>query len=210
MASVIQSNFRVRKNLGRVKQIIEVPNLIDIQKSSYDKFLQTNVPPNTRQEVGLQAVFRSVFPIKDFNGTSELVVVSQLHRSPGVFFDHDKGKTHSSGKVLYSARVIPYRGSWLDFEFDPKDIMYVRIDRRRKMHATVLLRALGYSTQELLNYFYSTETVYIEKGGKFSRSIEYDLLAGQRATRDIKVGAEVVVKKNTKFTRAAIKKLKEA
>src|SRR5882757_2733738 len=286
MASVIQSNFRVRKNLGRVRRIIEVPNLIDIQKSSYDKFLQTNVPPAQRQEVGLQAVFRSVFPIKDFNGTSELVfvsynlekpkydvdecrqrgmtyaapikvttqlmiydtrdggerivrdikeqevyfgeiplmtdtgtfiingtervVVSQLHRSPGVFFDHDKGKTHSSGKLLYSARVIPYRGSWLDFEFDPKDIIYVRIDRRRKMHATVLLRALGYSTQDLLNYFYNTETVYLEKGGKYAKSVEYDLLSGQRSTRDIKVGSEVIVKKNTKFTKAAMKKLKEA
>src|SRR5581483_6031972 len=286
MASVIQSNFRVRKNLGRVQQIIEVPNLIDIQKSSYAKFLQATTRPDERQEVGLQAVFRSVFPIKDFNGTSELVfvsynleppkydveecrqrgttfaapikvttqlmiydtreggervvrdikeqevyfgeiplmtetgtfiingtervVVSQLHRSPGVFFDHDKGKTHSSGKLLYSARIIPYRGSWLDFEFDPKDIMFVRIDRRRKMHATVLLRALGYSTQDLLNYFYNTETVYLEKGGKIAKSVEYDLLAGQRSTRDIKVGAEVVVKKNTKFTKAAIKKLKEA
>ena len=282
----VQSNFRVRKNLGRVRRIVDVPNLIDIQKSSYDKFLQMNVPPNEREEVGLQAVFRSVFPIKDFNGTSELVfvsynleppkydvdecrqrgmtfsapikvtnqlmiydtrdggerivrdikeqevyfgelplmtetgtfiingtervVVSQLHRSPGVFFDHDKGKTHSSGKLLYSARVIPYRGSWLDFEFDPKDIIYVRIDRRRKMHATVLLRALGYSTQDLLNYFYSTETVYIEAGGKYAKSVEYDLLAGQRATRDIKLGADVIVKKNTKFTRAAIRKMKEA
>jgi len=286
MASVIQSNFRIRKNLGRVRRVIEVPNLIDIQKSSYDKFLQSNVPQNERSEIGLQAVFRSVFPIKDFNGTSELVfvsynlekpkydveecrqrgmtyaapikvttqlmiydtreggerivrdikeqevyfgeiplmtdtgtfiingtervVVSQLHRSPGVFFDHDKGKTHSSGKVLYSARVIPYRGSWLDFEFDPKDIIYVRIDRRRKMHATVLLRALGYSTQDLLNYFYNTETVYLEKGGKIAKSVEYDLLAGQRSTRDIKVGSDVVVKKNTKFTKAAIKKLKES
>ncbi|WP_437938571.1 DNA-directed RNA polymerase subunit beta [Sorangium sp. So ce341] len=286
MPSVVQSNFRVRKNLGRVRRIIDVPNLIDIQKSSYDKFLQMSVPPNEREEVGLQAVFRSVFPIKDFNGTSELVfvsynleppkydvdecrqrgmtysapikvtnqlmiydtrdggerivrdikeqevyfgelplmtetgtfiingtervVVSQLHRSPGVFFDHDKGKTHSSGKLLYSARVIPYRGSWLDFEFDPKDIIYVRIDRRRKMHATVLLRALGYSTQDLLNYFYSTETVYLEKGGKYSKSIEYDLLAGQRTTRDIKIGNDVIVKKNTKFTRAAIRKMKEA
>src|SRR5450432_2237956 len=142
------------------------------------------------------------------NGT-ERVVVSQLHRSPGVFFDHDKGKTHSSGKLLYSARVIPYSGSWLDFEFDHKDIMYVRIDRRRKMHATVLLRALGYSTQELLNYFYSTETVYLEKAGKYAKSVEYDLLPGQRATRDIKVGNDVVVKKNTKFTKAAIKKLRE-
>ena len=285
MASAIQSNFRIRKNLGRIQKVIEIPNLIDIQKTSYDKFLQSNVPSSERQEVGLQAVFRSVFPIKDFNGTSELVfvsynlekpkydveecrqrgmtyaapikvttqlmiydtddagqrivrniaeqevyfgeiplmtdtgtfiingtervVVSQLHRSPGVFFDHDKGKTHSSGKLLYSARVIPYRGSWLDFEFDPKDIIYVRIDRRRKMHATVLLRALGYSTQDLLNYFYNTETVYVEKGGKYAKSVEYDLLAGQRSTRDIKVGSEIVVKKNTKFTKAAIKKLKE-
>ncbi len=286
MPSVVQSNFRVRKNLGKVRRIVDVPNLIDIQKSSYDKFLQMNVPPNEREEVGLQAVFRSVFPIKDFNGTSELVfvsynleppkydvdecrqrgmtfsapikvtnqlmiydtreggerivrdikeqevyfgelplmtetgtfiingtervVVSQLHRSPGVFFDHDKGKTHSSGKLLYSARVIPYRGSWLDFEFDPKDIIYVRIDRRRKMHATVLLRALGYSTQDLLNYFYSTETVYIESDGSYSKSIEYDLLQGQRATRDIRLGQDVIVKKNTKFTRAAIRKMKEA
>jgi DNA-directed RNA polymerase subunit beta len=286
MATAIQSNFRIRKNLGRIQRVIEVPNLIDIQKSSYDKFLQSTIPQNDRQETGLQAVFRSVFPIKDFNGTSELVfvsynlekpkydvdecrqrgmtfaapikvttqlmiydtrdggerivrdikeqevyfgeiplmtdtgtfiingtervVVSQLHRSPGVFFDHDKGKTHSSGKLLYSARVIPYRGSWLDFEFDPKDIIYVRIDRRRKMHATVLLRALGYSTQDLLNYFYNTEVVFLEKGGKYAKSVEYDLLAGQRATRDIKVGSEVIVKKNTKFTKAAMKKLKEA
>ncbi len=286
MANVIQSNFRIRKHLGRVRKVIEVPNLIDIQKTSYDKFLQSNVPQNERAEVGLQAVFRSVFPIKDFNGTSELVfvsynlerpkydveecrqrgmtyaapikvttqlmiydtreggerivrdikeqevyfgeiplmtdtgtfiingtervVVSQLHRSPGVFFDHDKGKTHSSGKVLYSARIIPYRGSWLDFEFDPKDIMFVRIDRRRKMHATVLLRALGYSTQDLLNYFYNTEEVYLEKGGKYAKSVEFDLLGGQRATRDIKVGSETIVKKNTKFTKAAIKKLRDA
>jgi DNA-directed RNA polymerase subunit beta len=286
MANVIQSNFRIRKNLGRISRVIDVPNLIDIQKSSYDKFLQTNVPPHERVEVGLQAVFRSVFPIKDFNGTSELVfvsynlekpkydveecrqrgmtfaapikvttqlmiydtkdggerivrdikeqevyfgeiplmtetgtfiingtervVVSQLHRSPGVFFDHDKGKTHSSGKLLYSARVIPYRGSWLDFEFDPKDIIFVRIDRRRKMHATVLLRALGYSTQDLLNYFYNTETVYLEKGDKLQKSVEYDLLSGQRSTRDIKVGGETVVKKGSKFTKGAIKKLKES
>jgi len=287
MASKVQSNFRHRTNLGKVEPIVEIPNLIDIQKSSYDKFLQTDTAPRERKEIGLEAVFRSVFPIKDFDGTSELVyvsynlekpkydvdecrqrgmtfaapikvttqlmvyevregggdrlvrdikeqevyfgeiplmtdtgtfiingtervVVSQLHRSPGVFFDHDKGKTHSSGKLLYSARVIPYSGSWLDFEFDHKDIIYVRIDRRRKMHATVLLRALAYSTQELLNYFYDTETIFFEKGGKFARGIDYDLLAGQRATRDVKVGNEAIVKKNTKFTRAAIKKLKEA
>jgi len=287
MASKVQSNFRHRTNLGRVAPIVDIPNLIDIQKSSYDKFLQSDLPPRERREIGLEAVFRGVFPIKDFDGTSELVyvsynlekpkydvdecrqrgmtfaapikvttqlmvyevregggerivrdikeqevyfgeiplmtetgtfiingtervVVSQLHRSPGVFFDHDKGKTHSSGKLLYSARIIPYSGSWLDFEFDHKDIIHVRIDRRRKMHATVLLRALGYSTQELLNYFYDTEVIYFEKGGKFTRSINFELLAGQRATRDVRVGSEVVVKKNTKFTRVAIKRLKEA
>src|SRR6266446_3162087 len=287
MASVIQNNFRVRKNYAKINKIIDIPNLIDIQKQSYEKFLQKDVPQDQREDVGLQGVFKSVFPIKDFSETSSLefvsynldkpkydvdecrqrgmtfaapikvvirlvvwdtneetgsqsirdvkeqevyfgeiplmtengtfiingterVVVSQLHRSPGVFYDHDKGKTHSSGKLLYSARVIPYRGSWLDFEFDPKDILYVRIDRRRKMHATVLLRALGYSTQDLLNYFYSTETVFLEKGNKFAKSVEYELLAGQRATRDIKLGADVIVKKNQKFTRAAIRKMKEA
>ena len=167
------------------------------------------------RDIKEQEVYFGELPLMTETGTfiingTERVVVSQLHRSPGVFFDHDKGKTHSSGKLLYSARIIPYRGSWLDFEFDPKDIIYVRIDRRRKMHATVLLRALGYSTQDLLNYFYSTETVFIEKGGKYAKSIEYDLLAGQRATRDIKIGADVIVKKNTKFTRAAIRKMKEA
>src|SRR2546429_4475860 len=288
MASLqIQNNFRARKSFAKIGKIIDIPNLIDIQKQSYEKFLQKDVALDKREDVGLQGVFKSVFPIKDFSETSSLefvsytlakpkydvdecrqrgmtyaapikvvirllvwdtneetgsqsirdvkeqevyfgeiplmtetgtfiingterVVVSQLHRSPGVFFDHDKGKTHSSGKLLYSARVIPYRGSWLDFEFDPKDIIYVRIDRRRKMHATVLLRALGYSTQDLLNYFYSTETIFLERGGKYSKSCGYELLAGQRATRDIKVGSEVIVKKNTKFTKAAMKKLKEA
>ena len=286
MANVIQSNFRIRKNLGRVERVIEVPNLIDIQKSSYDKFLQTDVPPGTREDVGLQAVFRSVFPIKDFNGMSELVfvsyslekpkydvdecrargmtfgapikvttqlmiyentgsgnekivrdikeqevyfgeiplmtetgtfiingaervIVSQLHRSPGVFFDDDKGKTHSSGKVLYSARIIPYRGSWLDFEFDPKDLLYVRIDRRRKLLATVLLRALGYDTQSLLNYFYTTETIVFDVEGNIFKRLDYDQLTGQRATRDVKAGDTVVVKKGAKFTKLSIKKLRE-
>jgi DNA-directed RNA polymerase subunit beta len=287
MASAIQTNFRIRQSFGKIAKIIDIPNLIDIQKKSYEKFLQSDVPPHEREDIGLQGVFRSVFPIRDFNGTSELVfvgytlerpkydvdecrqrgmtfaapikvtiqliiydaqtegadravrdikeqevyfgeiplmtengtfiingtervVVSQLHRSPGVFFDHDKGKTHSSGKLLYQARVIPYRGSWLDFEFDPKDLIYVRIDRRRKMHASVLLKALGYSTQDLLNFFYDTETIYLEGGKKFAKSIEYDLLPGQRSTRDIKVDGEVIVRKNRKFTRAAIRKLRDA
>ena len=288
MASVetVQTNFRIRQNFGKIEKIIEIPNLIDIQKKSYEKFLQSNVPLNERDDIGLQGVFRSVFPIRDFNGTSELVfvgytlerpkydvdecrqrgmtfaapikvtiqliiydvpqeggerivrdikeqevyfgeiplmtengtfiingtervVVSQLHRSPGVFFDHDKGKTHSSGKYLYQARIIPYRGSWLDFEFDPKDLIYVRIDRRRKMHATVLLKALGYSTEELLAFYYSTETIFID-GKKYAKSIEFDLLPGQRATRDIKIDGEPIVRKNRKFTRQAIRKLKDA
>ncbi len=285
MASKVQSNFRYRTNLGKVDPVVAIPNLIDIQKSSYDKFLQSDVEPSARKDIGLQGVFKSVFPIRDFDGTSELVfvsyhldkakydveecrqrgmtyaapikvttqlmvydtieggerivrdikeqevyfgeiplmtdtgtfiingtervVVSQLHRSPGVFFDHDKGKTHSSGKLLYSARVIPYSGSWLDFEFDHKDIVYVRIDRRRKMHATVLLRALGMSTQEILNFFYERETVFFGEE-KFEKSVNFNLLAGQRATNDIVVDGEVLVRKGTKFTRAAIKKLTAA
>src|SRR6266849_3556488 len=176
MAATIQNNFRTRKNFAKIQKIIDIPNLIDIQKHSYDKFLQADAAPEQREDSGLQGVFKSVFPIKDFNETSSLefvsyhlekpkydvdechqrgmtysapikvverVVVSQLHRSPGAFFDHDKGKSHSSGKLLYNARIIPYRGSWIDFEFDNKDILYVRIDRRRKLPATVLIRALG-------------------------------------------------------------------
>ena len=290
MASpVIQNNFRARKTFAKIAKIIDIPNLIDIQKQSYEKFLQKDIALDKREDVGLQGVFKSVFPIKDFSETSSLefvsytldkpkydvdecrqrgmtfaapikvivrlvvwdtneetgsqsirdvkeqevffgeiplmtdngtfiingterVVVSQLHRSPGVFYDHDKGKTHSSGKLLYSARIIPYRGSWLDFEFDPKDLLYVRIDRRRKLHATVLLRALGYSTEELLNYYYDTETIFLEPNKKYAKSVEYDLLPGQRASRDIRHPdtREMLVKKNRKFTKLAIKKLKDS
>ena len=244
MAATIQNNFRTRKNFAKIQKIIDILNLIDIQKHSYKKFLQADSAPEQREDAGLQGVFKSVFPIKDFNETSSLefvsyhlekpkydvdechqrgmtysapikvvvrlvvwdkdpdtgaqsirdvkeqevyfgeiplmtengtfiingterVVVSQLHRSPGAFFDHDKGKSHSSGKLLYNARIIPYRGSWIDFEFDHKDILYVRIDRRRKLPATVLLRALGAvpdtakkhplefkgTPEEILNYF---------------------------------------------------------
>jgi DNA-directed RNA polymerase subunit beta len=138
------------------------------------------------------------------------VIVSQLHRSPGVFYDHDKGKTHSSGKVLYSARVIPYRGSWLDFEFDHKDILYVRIDRRRKMPATVLLKALGYSLGELLNYYYKSEEIIVE-GERTFKIADPELLANQKATADIinPQTGEVIVKANRKFTKAAIRKMQE-
>jgi DNA-directed RNA polymerase subunit beta len=303
MATTIQNNFRIRKNFAKIQKIIDIPNLIDIQKHSYDKFLQADKSAEQREDTGLQGVFKSVFPIKDFNETSSLefvsyhlekpkydvdechqrgmtfsapikvvvrlvvwdkdpdtgaqsirdvkeqevyfgeiplmtengtfiingterVVVSQLHRSPGAFFDHDKGKSHSSGKLLYNARIIPYRGSWIDFEFDHKDILYVRIDRRRKLPATVLLRALGAvpdtakknaldfkgTPEEILNYFYATETITIGEKGKYEKSVELELLPGQRATRDIKhpKTGEVIVKKNRKFTRAAIKKLEQA
>src|SRR6202789_1321232 len=211
---------RIRKSFGRIPEVAPMPNLIDVQRSSYEGFLQMHVRPDSRTNTGLQEVFRGVFPIDDFagrgrlefvyyeleepkydvdeciqrgmtyaaplkvilrlivwdldedtgaksirdikeqpvytgdmplmtaNGTfvingTERVIVSQMHRSPGVFFDHDKGKTHSSGKYLFTARVIPYRGSWLDFEFDAKDLVYVRIDRKRKLPGTTLLYALG-------------------------------------------------------------------
>jgi DNA-directed RNA polymerase subunit beta len=302
MPTQIQNNFRVRKTFAKIAKIIDIPNLINIQKQSYEKFLQADIAPEKREDIGLQGVFKSVFPIRDFNETSSLefvsyhlekpkydvdechqrgmtysapikvvvrlvvwdkdeetgaqsirdvkeqevyfgeiplmtqngtfiingterVVVSQLHRSPGAFFDHDKGKSHSSGKLLYNARIIPYRGSWIDFEFDHKDILYVRIDRRRKLPATVLIRALGAvsdtakknplefrgSTEEILNYYYATETIYLQSNTDFEKSVELELLPGQRATRDIKSKAgELIVKKNRKFTRAAIKKLEAA
>ena len=295
----LQNNFRVRKTFAKISKVIEIPNLINIQKQSYEKFLQADVLPEKREDVGLQAVFKSVFPIRDFNETSSLefvsynlekpkydvdecrqrgmtfaapikvvvrlvvwdkdeetgaqsirdvkeqevyfgeiplmtengtfiingterVVVSQLHRSPGAFFDHDKGKSHSSGKLLYNARVIPSRGSWLDFEFDHKDLLYVRIDRRRKLPVTVLIRALGAvkdtakksplefkgSTEEILNYFYASETIYLYTESEFEKSVDFELLYNQRATRDVKTkSGEVIVKKNRKFTRASLKKL---
>ena len=239
MSVRVAHNLRLRRDFGKIRKIVSIPNLIEIQRRSYDEFLQLSAPSAERRDQGLQGVFRSVFPIKDFNETASLefvsyslgepkysveechergmtfaaplkvtiqlviwdvdaetgsrsiknvkeqevyfgeiplmtehgtfmingterVIVSQLHRSPGVFFDHDKGKTHASGKLLYSARIIPYRGSWIDFEFDPRDILYVRIDRRRKFHATVLLRALGMTTEDLLNYFYKKDTILFD------------------------------------------------
>ncbi len=286
MAYSIANNQLLRKHFAQIKRIIDIPNLIDIQKNSYKRFLQAELPPSARQNIGLEAVFRSVFPIRDFsetcsleyvsyslgipkydvdechqrgmtfaapvkvrvrlvswdldkdsgvqsirdikeqevyfgeiplmteNGTfiingTERVIVSQLHRSPGVFFDHDKGKTHSSGKILYSARVIPYRGSWLDFDFDHKDILFVRIDRRRKLPATVLLKALGYSTEELLNYYYAVDTLFIDGAG-YRKKVNLDLLPGQRSAFDVIADdGEVIVKSNRKFTKAAIRKLAE-
>jgi DNA-directed RNA polymerase subunit beta len=275
--------LRKRMDFGKVPPFLEVPNLIDIQKKSYDRFLQREVPMDRRKELGLQAAFQSVFPISDYNETSaiefigyiigepkytvreclqkgityaaplkisvkldqfemdpsgkkqlkesreqevyigemplmtdtgtfvingtERVVVSQLHRSPGVFFSHDKGKTHASGRFLYSARVIPSRGSWLDFEFDTKDILYVRIDRRKKLPATIVLKALGYSNEDLLKTFYPVETITI-KGNTFTREVS-EILVGTKVSKNISAAnsREVIVREGSKITKGAIRKM---
>ena len=277
-----------RKNFGKIERIVEISNLIEMQKESYRRFLQKNLAPEARSEYGLHGVFRSVFPIRDFSGAcslefvdydlgdpkydvdeclqrgmsyevpmkirvrlvvyetgaevksqtirdikeqeiyfgtlplmtengtfiingTERVVVSQLHRSPGLFIDHDRAKIHSSGKIIYSARLIPLRGSWIDFEFDPKDILYVRIDRRRKFPVTILLKALGYSTEELLNFFYKTERIFLEEEG-IHRPFVPQLLQDKTSTADIldpKTG-EVVVKKLKRLTPVLLKKLERA
>src|SRR3984957_18624605 len=287
MAQVhVTSNLRIRRSFGKIKKIIEIPNLIEIQKRSYDDFLQVGVSTEDRADVGLQAVFRSVFPIKDFNETASLefvsyelgqpkydveqfhqrgmtyaaplkvkiqlviwdvesgrrsiknvneqegyfgeiplmtpngtfmvngterVIVSQLHRSPGVFFEHDKGRTHSTGKLLYSARVIPYRGSWIDFEFDPRDVLYVRIDRRRKFPATVPLRALGMTTEDLLNYYYKKDVIVLDSKDLALQFIPGQLL-GSRVTRDIKdpKSGEVIAREGRKFNKAIVRLLEAA
>jgi DNA-directed RNA polymerase beta subunit len=278
--------LRKRLNFGKVPPILEIPNLIEIQKKSYEKFLQRDIPVEKREESGLEAAFLSVFPIVDYNETAsieflgyaigepkfgvrdclqkgitfaaplkikvklnlweieqkgskklkesreedvyigeiplmtdtgtfvingtERVVVSQLHRSPGVFFSHDKGKTHASGRLLYSARVIPSRGSWLDFEFDTKDILYVRIDRRRKLPATIVLKALGYSNEDLLKIFYPIEEITLG-GSKFTRSVS-EVLVGLKTSVSIVVPdtKELLVKEGSKITRGSIRKMDAA
>jgi len=285
-ATQVTSNLRLRRSFGKIKKIIEIPNLIEIQKRSYEEFLQADVASDQREDKGLQSVFKSVFPIKDFNETASLefvsyelgtpkydveechqrgmtfaapikvkiqlviwdvesgrrsiknvkeqevyfgeiplmtgngtfmvngterVIVSQLHRSPGVFFEHDKGRTHSTGKLLYSARIIPYRGSWIDFEFDPKDILYVRIDRRRKFPATVLLRALGMTTEDLLNYYYKKDIISLDPKG-YAKKFEPEQLLGMRVTRDVKdpKSGEVVAREGRKFNKAIVRQLEAA
>jgi DNA-directed RNA polymerase subunit beta len=284
----VADNFRPRRNFGKIKKVVQIPNLIEIQRRSYDEFLQKDFASDQRKDVGLQAVFKSVFPIKDFNDTAELdfvgysigepkfdieechqrgnnyaaplkvtvhlviydvdpttgarsiknvkeqevyfgeiplmttngtfmingterVIVSQLHRSPGVFFDDDKGKTHASGKLLFKARIIPYRGSWIDFEFDPRDIIFVRIDRRRKFHATVLLRALGMTTEDLLNYFYKKDTIVLD-AKKASRIFRPELHLGIKLSRDVRHPEtnEIIVKEGRKLTKGSIRQLEGA
>jgi DNA-directed RNA polymerase subunit beta len=281
------SRKRIRKSFGKIPAVASLPNLIEVQKNSYDQFLQLDMKPQERGEAGLNGVLKSVFPIKDFaetatmeyvnysfdhpkydveecrsrginfsaalrttlrlivwevdedtgareikdikeqdvymgdiplmteNGTfiingTERVIVSQMHRSPGVFFDHDGGKTHSSGKFLFSARIIPYRGSWLDFEFDPKDIVYVRIDRRRKLPVTGILRALGMDTADILNTFYATDMYAKHKKG-WSIPFKIESWKGVKPTTDLvdAKSGEVVAEAGKKLTPRALKKLAE-
>ena len=176
----------------------------------YDKESKTKKVKDIRE----QEVYMGELPLMTDNGTfivngTERVVVSQLHRSPGVFFDHDRGKTHSSGKLLFSARVIPYRGSWLDFEFDPKDNVFVRIDRRRKLPATILMRALGYDNQWMLETFHESNVFHLGK-----QSVELELVAdrlrGETAYFEIKAGKKVIVEEGKRITARHIKEIKEA
>jgi len=194
------------------------PLHVTISLSVWDVDKETNA--RSMRHVKEQTVFFGDIPLMTESGTfvingTERVVVSQLHRSAGVFFDHDKGKNSTSGKVLYSARVIPYRGSWIDFEFDAKDILHVRIDRRRKMPATILLRALGYSAEELISRFYKKETVKIirsKDGIRFDKKLDFEILKGQKSLGDIvdpKTG-KILVKKNARITQTSIKNIEAA
>ncbi|MDP2121713.1 MAG: DNA-directed RNA polymerase subunit beta [Hoeflea sp.] len=289
MAQTLSFNGRrrVRKFFGKIPEVAEMPNLIEVQKASYDQFLMVDEPVGGRSDEGLQAVFKSVFPISDFSGSAmlefvsyefehpkfdveecrqrdltysaplkvtlrlivfdidedtgaksikdikeqnvymgdmplmtdngtfivngtERVIVSQMHRSPGVFFDHDKGKSHSSGKLLFAARVIPYRGSWLDIEFDAKDIVHARIDRRRKIPASSLLMALGMDAEEILSTFY-THSIYARDGEGWRIPFQPETLKGQKAMADM-IDAdtgEVVVESGKKLTPRLLKTLTE-
>ncbi|KAB2929736.1 MAG: DNA-directed RNA polymerase subunit beta [Candidatus Contendobacter sp.] len=297
MAYTFTEKRRIRKDFGKRPSILEVPYLLAIQLDSYRKFLQAETPPGERQEEGLHAAFRSVFPIVSYSGNARLeyvsyrlgepvfdvrecqlrgltyaaplrvrlrlalmdkeaeagahkikdikenevymgelplmtdngtfvingterVIVSQLHRSPGVFFDHDKGKTHSSGKLLFSARVIPYRGSWLDFEFDVKDIVYARIDRRRKLPVTILLRALfdepnpndpqARSVNErILGIFFDTNTARVGDEG-FSLDLVPERLQGETASFDIRIGDRVLLEAGQRIKAKHVRELAKA
>ncbi|MCP5137298.1 MAG: DNA-directed RNA polymerase subunit beta [Gammaproteobacteria bacterium] len=178
----------------------------------YDKEASGSTP--TVKDIKEQEVYMGELPLMTENGTfvingTERVIVSQLHRSPGVFFDHDRGKTHSSGKLLFSARVIPYRGSWLDFEFDPKDNLFVRIDRRRKLPVTVFLRALGYDNEQMLDIFFETNNFKFKKD-KITLELIPERLRGETAIFDIKIGDEVLVETGRRVTQRHIKALQAA
>jgi len=275
---------RIRKNFSKRSDDFKVPYLLDTQKRSYYKYLQADTPPEQRIDQGIQAAFKSVFPIESYNGSvildfvsyrlekprfdvtecqqkglvyscsmrttlrlvifgkngsskkpkniieqevflgdmplmtdngtfvingTERVIVSQLHRSPGVIFDHDSGKTNASRKLLFSARIIPYRGSWLDMEFDPKDLLYIRIDRRRKLPATIILRAMGYSTEEILAMFFENDTFYLEK--KMTLELVPERLRGQQLEFDLKgAKGKILVEAERRITARHIKELEKS
>jgi DNA-directed RNA polymerase subunit beta len=287
MANTLLGRKRIRKFFGKIREVAEMPNLIEVQKASYDQFLMVDEPKGGRPEEGLQAVFKSVFPISDFSNTAllefvrytfeppkydvdecrqrgmtfaaplkvtlrlivfdvdpdtqarsvkdikeqdvymgdmplmtdngtfivngtERVIVSQMHRSPGVFFDHDKGKTHSSGKLLFAARIIPYRGSWLDIEFDAKDIVHARIDRKRKIPVTSLLFALGLNAEEILDTFYN-RLVYTRDKDGWRIPFDAERMKGFKANTDLidaKTG-KVVLEAGKKLTVRSARQLAE-
>ncbi|MCU7960887.1 MAG: DNA-directed RNA polymerase subunit beta [gamma proteobacterium symbiont of Bathyaustriella thionipta] len=203
--------FDVRECLQR-GATYAAPLRVKVRLVIYDK----ESPANAKKikEVKEQEVFMGEIPLMTDTGTfvingTERVIVSQLHRSPGVFFDHDKGKTHSSGKLLFSARVIPYRGSWLDFEFDPKDKVFVRIDRRRKLPATILLRALGFDTQQILAMFYETIPFEID-GERISMDLVADRLRGETAGFDITANGKTIIEAGRRITARHIRQIKKA
>src|SRR5215510_7864217 len=285
MAYSFTEKKRIRKSFAKRDVVLPVPFLLATQLDSYAGFLQEGVAPETRKNEGLQAAFRSIFPIEShsknarlefvsfalgeppfdvkecqqrgltyaaplrakvrlvimdkeavkptpkevkeqevymgeiplmtttgsfiINGT-ERVIVSQLHRSPGVFFEHDRGKTHSSGKLLFSARVIPYRGSWLDFEFDPKDIVFFRVDRRRKMPVTILLKALGYTPERILKEFFAFDTFHVESNTVLFEVVP-ERLRGEVARFDIKdKQGKTIVAKDKRITVKHIREMEGA
>jgi DNA-directed RNA polymerase subunit beta len=287
MTQTFTGRRRVRKFFGSIREVAEMPNLIEVQKASYDQFLLVEEPEGGRGDEGLQAVFKSVFPISDFSNTAllefvrydfdqpkydvdecrqrgmtysaplkvtlrlivfdideetgaksvkdikeqevymgemplmtnngtfivngtERVIVSQMHRSPGVFFDHDKGKTHSSGKLLFAARIIPYRGSWLDIEFDAKDIVHARIDRRRKIPITSLLYALGLDAETILDTFY-TKIIYERADGGWRFPYDAQRMRGFKANTDLLDAdtGKVVIEAGSKLTARAARQLTE-
>ena len=286
MANSCLGQKRLRKDYGKIREVLEMPNLIEVQKSSYDLFLKSGDTLEPLDGEGIKGVFQSVFPIKDFNesavlefvkydlekpkydveecqqrdmtyaaplkvtlrlivfdtdedtgaksvkdikeqdvfmgdmplmtpnGTfvvngTERVIVSQMHRSPGVFFDHDKGKSHSSGKLLFACRIIPYRGSWLDFEFDAKDVVYARIDRRRKLPVTTLLYALGFDQEGIMDAYYETVDYAFKKDGGWVTKFFPERVRGTRPLFDLvdsKTG-KVIAEAGKKITPRAVKKL---
>ncbi len=191
------------------------PLRVQLRMVIFERKSSGKVDKTKPKEIKEQEVYFGELPLMTETGTfvingTERVVVSQLHRSPGVFFEHDKGKTHSSGKLLYSSRIIPYRGSWLDFEFDPKDHLYVRIDRRRKLPVTVLLRALGMDNNQILDTFFATETVRLKPKDSYEMSLVPERLRGEVAKFDIEIKGKVVVEAGRRITARHVKALKDA